>query len=149
MGRRRRLTYLRAIVKQQHVRYALISTWCMAKTDINEIATWMGMGYIDRCDFFVGEIFKGSYQPEWIQLKELCKQRHCRLVMFRNHSKIMVVFGDQFNCAIESSANVNTNPRTEQTCITVDTELARFYKDIFDGVVSFDHSCDDVPPFRL
>lgn len=143
------LTYLRAIVKQQHVHYALISTWCMAKTDINEIAAWMDKGYIDRCDFFVGEIFKGSYQTEWIQLKELCKARNCRLVMFRNHSKIMLVFGDDFDCAIESSANVNTNPRTEQTCITVDSGLARFYKEIFDGIESFDPSCADVPPFEI
>ena len=35
------LTYLRVIVKQQRVRYAILSTWCMAAEDIREIDTWL------------------------------------------------------------------------------------------------------------
>jgi len=50
--------------------------------------------------------------------------------------------------AIESSANINTNPRTEQTVITVDTGLARFYKDFFDGIKSFERNFDDWKPFN-
>lgn len=33
------LTYLRAIIKQQKVRYCILSTWCMAITDVEEIET--------------------------------------------------------------------------------------------------------------
>ena len=70
-----------------------------------------------------------------------------RLCIFRNHSKIMVLLGDRFDAVIESSANVNTNPRTEQTVITTDTELAHWYKEIFDGIISFDRSFDEVQPY--
>ena len=62
------LTYFRAIVKQQHIRYAFISTWCMASEDIAEIRQWIQKGYIDRVDFYIGEIFKASYRPQYNEL---------------------------------------------------------------------------------
>lgn len=67
--------------------------------------------------------------------------------MFRNHSKVMVILGNDFDAVIESSANVNTNPRSEQATITVDSELAHWYKEIFDGVRSFERNFDDVQPY--
>lgn len=36
-----------------------------------------------------------------------------------------------FALVIESSANVNTNPRAEQTTLTVDRSLYDFYADAF------------------
>ena len=139
------LTYLRVIVKQQRIRYAVISTWCMAYTDIQEIASWVEMGYIQRIDFFCGEIFRGTYTKEYNELKAFCRKYGCKMSIFRNHSKIMLVYGERFNCVIESSANVNTNPRTEQTCITLDDGLCDFYLDFFNGIVSFEREFDNVP----
>ena len=48
------LTYLRAIIKQQRVEYALLSTWCMAVTDVEEITKWIDHGDLGRIDFYVG-----------------------------------------------------------------------------------------------
>lgn len=45
------LTYMRTIVKQQKIKYALVSTWCCASEDIAEIKSWIERGYIGRCDF--------------------------------------------------------------------------------------------------
>ena len=45
------LTYLRVIVKQQRLRYVLLSTWCMAVTDAEEIKKWLDAGHIERVDF--------------------------------------------------------------------------------------------------
>lgn len=143
------LTYLRVIVKQQHVKYALISTWCMASEDITEIRQWIKNGYIDRVDFYIGEIFKASYFKQYGELIALCKELGGRVCMLRNHSKIMVAFGDKFDAAIESSANVNTNPRCEQTAITIDTELALWYKELFDGFKSYERNFDDIKPYQF
>ncbi len=142
------LTYFRAVVKQQHVRYAFISTWCMAMEDIREIEAWLRAGYIDRIDFYCGEIFRGSYTAEYDAVVQLEREFGGRLCIFRNHSKIMVLLGDRFDAVIESSANVNTNPRTEQTIVTIDSELARWYKEIFDGIISFDRSFDEVEAYE-
>ena len=59
----------------------------------------------------------------------------------------MAGFGDRFAFAIESSANVNTNPRCEQTVITIDRGLAEFYKDFYDGINDFDGLYKDWKPY--
>lgn len=142
------LTYMRSIVKQQRIKYALISTWCMAMEDVNEIDEWLSRGYAERVDLYCGEIFRGTYAAEYEAAVELEKKHGGRLCIFRNHSKVMVLIGERFDAVIESSANVNTNPRTEQTVITIDSELAKWYKDIFDGIISFDRTFDDVKPYE-
>lgn len=48
-----------------------------------------------------------------------------------------------FAFAIESSANINTNPRTENTTITTGNDIFEFYKDFFDGIKSFRRDYDN------
>jgi hypothetical protein len=132
------LTYLRHVVKQQKLDYVLLSTWCMAVEDANEMMEWLDRGLVKRFDFYVGEIFKNGYRGCRGVLDQICEKCDGRVARFRNHSKLMVAYGERFDCVIESSANVNTNPRTEQTCITVDSALCDFYKDYFDEINDFD-----------
>lgn len=146
------LTYLRVIIKQQRVEYALLSTWCMSITDAEEIAKWLKNGDLGRIDFYVGEIFQASYAPVFLRLSEIVRDfaPPGRVAIFRNHSKVMAGFGEKFDFAIVSSANVNTNPRSEATCISVDTSVARFYKqEIFDKIQSFNRDFDDWKPYTL
>lgn len=141
------LTYLRSIVKQQKIQWCMLSTWCMAITDLEEIRDWMRKGYIGRVDFYVGEIFPNSYREIFEFLKRECIQPEARVAVFRNHSKIMAGYGERFDFVIESSANVNTNPRTEQATISIDTGLVDFYKEFFDGIVSFERDFDNWKPY--
>lgn len=143
------LTYLRVIVKQQRLEYVVLSTWCMAITDVKEVEKWLERGDVGRIDFYVGEIFQASYFEVYLALKELADRYGARVCVFRNHAKVMAGFGDDFDFVIEGSANVNTNPRTEQTCITIDTELAYFYKEFFDDVNNFNKDFENWKPYTL
>lgn len=143
------LSYLRMIIKQQRLKYVLLSTWCMSLTDIKEIEKWIEKGYIKKIDFYVGEIFSSTYKKEWQYLLNLQKKDCRRVCVFKNHSKVMSCFGEKFDCVIESSANVNTNPRCEQTVITIDSDLALFYKDFYDQIKSFDKSFKDWKPYEV
>lgn len=142
------LTYFRVIVKQQKIKYALISSWCCASEDIAEVRAWIERGYIGRVDWYVGEIFKTSYYKQYQELQTLCNELGGRVAICRNHSKVMVLLGERFDCVVETSANVNTNPRIEQAVITVDSELAHWYKDFFDGIKSYERNFDEVTPWR-
>jgi len=142
------LTYFRYVVKQQHIKYAFFATWVMAMEDCEEVESWLEAGYIDRCDFFVGEIFKNSYYQQYEKLCSICRKYGGRVCVFRNHSKVMALFGDRFNVVIEASANINHNPRSEQATITVDDELAYWYKDIFDDIQSFQRDFDHIKPWE-
>jgi len=134
------LSYAKCVLRQQKLKHFLFSTWCMAMDDVLQIQEWIETGKIKVCDAYMGEIFKGSYTAEYEMLKPIIKKSGGRFVIFRNHSKIMAGTGDKFSFVIESSANINTNPRAENTCLTIGTGIYRFYKKYFDGIVSFEKS---------
>jgi hypothetical protein len=133
------LSYLKIVLRQQNLEYLLFSTWCMAAEDILQIDEWIKAGKIKKLDAYVGEIFPGTYRIEYEMLKSLFEKYECgRIAVFRNHSKVYAGYGDKFYFGIETSANINTNPRTENGCITVDKGIYDFYRQYFDGIISFE-----------
>lgn len=144
------LTYLRVILKQQRVEYALLSTWCMSATDVEEIAKWLKHDDLGHIDFYVGEIFQASYAAIYLMLSQLVDKFGGRVAIFRNHSKVIAGFGERFDFVIEGSANVNTNPRSECAVITIDSSIAKFYKEeIFDNIQSFNNDFKNWEPYKL
>lgn len=141
------LSFLQVVLNEQKLDYCLFSTWCMAMNDIEMIEKWLCDKQIKRLDAYVGEIFPNSYSKEWEKLSDVMKRYDGRVCVFRNHAKIYAGIGSKFSFAIESSANINTNPRTEQTCITIDKELYLFYKDFYDGINSFNRDFDNWTPY--
>lgn len=130
-------SFFKMVLRQQPIRYAAISTWCMAGEDVIDLRKWHERGLVGRVDFSMGEIFKGSYPDVYAATKEFIAECGGRLVIFRNHSKVMAIEGERFDCLIESSANVNTNPRSENTVVTVDRELTADYIRLFSEIVPF------------
>lgn len=132
------LSYLLFIAKQQVINHAVISTWAMGWKDIEQVEELIKKGIIEHVDFFVGEIFKNRYSKEFDILKRLKREYGCNTVLFRNHSKIMAIKGEEYDCLIESSANVNRNPRCENTVITVNSDLVDWYMEFFKGIKSLE-----------
>lgn len=122
----------------------------MAQVDADEIDGWIDRGIIKRIDYVVGEVFQSHSRYREIRKTLAATVAKCggRVLRCRTHSKVMVCYGKEYDCVIESSANVDTNPRAEQTCITVDSDLADFYKEWFDGLPNFDETPKDWKPWR-
>jgi len=131
------LSYLKIILRQQDLEYCLFSTWCMASEDVYQMRDWLESGKIKKMDAYVGEIFPGTYRLEYALLRPIIEAHGGRVAVFRNHAKIFAGYGDKFYFGIETSANINTNPRSEQGVITIDKAIFHFYKDYFDKIVSF------------
>lgn len=88
----------------------------------------------------MGEIFKASYSAVWSQIHDFY-QTHPnvgRFAIFRNHSKIIAGTGERFTFGLQTSANIDTNMRTEQACLSIDEGIYQFYKDYFDKIKSFE-----------
>lgn len=132
------LSYLKHIIRLQDLDYCLFSTWCMESDDILQFEEWLDSGKIKRLDCYVGEIFPSTYSTHFIHLKNIIESKGNggRVCVFRNHSKIYAGIGSRFAFGIQTSANINTNPRTENGCITVGMDQYLFYKDFFDKVIS-------------
>ena len=134
------LSYLKVILLHQRLSHCLCSTWCMAAEDILQLFTWHEARKTGSLDIYVGEIFPNQYRIEWQMLMDYYQQHPelGRLCVFRNHSKIFAGTGEKFSFGIQTSANINTNPRTENGCIIIDDGIYHFYKDYFDGIISFE-----------
>lgn len=144
------LGYLRAILKQQPLEYICLSTFSMSIVDVKNLEKWVEAGLIKRLDIYMGEIFDSKYTESYLALKKMLAPMGGRAAIFRNHSKVMAGFGERFDFAVEGSANLNSNPRCEQTVITLDTGLARFYKEnVFDEIASFNNDFADWKPYKL
>ena len=131
------LSYLRTVIRQQDLDYCLFSTWCMAAEDVYQTQDWLESGKIKQMDAYVGEIFPGTYRLEYNLLVPIIEGHGGRVCVFRNHAKIFAGYGDKFAFGIETSANINTNPRTENGCITIGRDIYEFYRAYFDGITSF------------
>lgn len=143
------MSYFKHVLRQQRVLYLALSTWCMAGEDVDDLREWHRRGMLGRVDFFMGEIFQGSYPEVYAAVNDFVEEEHGRLVVFRNHSKVMAIIGERFDCLIESSANVNTNPRSENTVLTVDRSLVADYVELFNGIQSFDTTRKDAEPYQI
>ena len=134
------LSYLKAILRTQRLDHCLMSTWCMAAGDALQCITWLQDGSITTLDLYVGEIFKGSYYAVWKQLHDFYSAHpdKGRICIFRNHSKIIAGTGSRFSFGLQSSANIDTNPRTENACLQIGEGIYSFYKTYFDGIITFE-----------
>ncbi len=131
------LSFLKIILRQQDLAHCLFSTWCMASEDIFQLQDWLQTGKIKRLDAYVGEIFPNSYNLEWRLLCPIIKNHGGRVAVFRNHCKVFAGYGEKFAFGFQGSANINTNPRAENGCLTIGREVYEFYREYFDGIISF------------
>jgi hypothetical protein len=136
------LSYLAHAIKATHFDYVALSTWCIARADIEQITAWLDAGLIDQFELYAGEIFPNQYGDEYELMQGLVRTYGSRMVVAKNHSKVTLACNleENYYLAIESSANVNTNPRIEQTAIHASRELFEFYKEFFCGLKSIDRS---------
>lgn len=150
-GRIDSIAYLRAILKQQPLEYLVCQTFYLSTSHIEQLRRWIAAGLIGRIDFYLGEIFKYKYVDTYLALKDVIAPTGGRVGVLRNHAKIFAGFGERFDFTAEGSANFNVNPRSEQMCITVDTGLARFYKEeVFDRmkIINLD-KYENWQPYKL
>lgn len=132
------LSYLSHVAKAWPLESVLISTWCMAMPDIVWLRQQVECGRIGMVDFVLGEIFPSQYPDEVIAVQQMVDEGMASMKIARNHAKIMTADNPQEGIwlAIESSSNVNTNPRIEQTAIHMSRELHDHYRNFYADVKS-------------
>jgi hypothetical protein len=140
------LSFVAHLLKEHKMDCITFSTWCMALQDVDQLNAWLDEGRIGRLDAYVGEIFPGTYAKEYAALCSTVRAYGGRVAVFRNHSKVFLCRSGDRAWVIESSASINTNPRTENTVITADVDLYMHHKQYFDSIRSFNRDFDGWTP---
>jgi hypothetical protein len=136
-------SYVRhAIAGLGYVDLLALSTWCMGKHDLEQLAEWLNAGIVDACELYLGEIFPAQYGDEYELAQRLAATYGVRLVIARNHSKVSLLANHDAGhyLIVESSANVNTNPRIEQSSLTRSRPLFEFYLEFYRGLRNIDRA---------
>jgi hypothetical protein len=140
------LSYLAHLLKTTAMDYVALSTWCMAQPDALQLRDWLNAGKIKRLDAYVGEIFPGQYPDAHETLCAAVRAHGGRVAVYRTHAKLFLCRAGNRAWVVESSANINTNPRAENTVITADLDLFLHHKQYLDGVKSFGRDFDHWTP---
>lgn len=129
-----------AHVARQHTRLdeLLVSTWCLALPDVQWLADQQKARRIGRLRFYCGEILRATYPDTYDAICHLESAGKATLAISRNHAKISLIKAGKARYTIESSANMNTNPRIEQTAIHTDPALHAFYDEFFTAIRCID-----------
>lgn len=140
------LSYLRHLLQDTYFDFVGVSTWCIARPDLEEISAWLDAGRIDRFALYAGEIFRNQYGDEYEMVMRMREDYGVHFAMAKNHSKVTFACNeaDGYFVVVESSANVNTNPRIEQACVTASRELFEFYREFFAGIKNIDKDPTDL-----
>jgi hypothetical protein len=65
-------------------------------------------------------------------IEEICNNNNWEIAVMNNHSKILLFNTDIGKYVLETSSNLNENPKIEQFSFEKNDELYRFYNDLFD-----------------
>lgn len=79
-------------------------------------------------------IYKDKEYNYFDYICEICNKNNWKICCCNNHSKILLLRTEQNFYVIETSSNLNENPKMEQFSFENDKELYDFYKSIFEGI---------------
>ena len=113
-----------------------INTWIINHFHVKELVELIKTGKVGRANVMTGLLFKTREPSAYALLVEELTKRDGRYLGILSHAKITLIgngtTGDYI--VIETSANMSTNAKVEQTAMTNDRELYDWYKDWFENV---------------
>lgn len=114
----------------------LINTWIISSQHAKELVYLIRSGNVGRTTVMTGLLFKGKDPAAYALLVEELAKHDGRYLAVLSHAKITLLANKNNNqyITIESSANLSTNEKVEQTAVHNDRNLYDWYKGWFDGV---------------
>ena len=119
-----------------HRMYA--SSFRVGKKELQMIYALAQEGRIEDCYFAVGTLMAnagtqtGRYHY-YENFRERCDERGWKYVTVNNHSKLILFDTEAGKFVLETSSNLNENPKVEQFSFEKSAELFAFYASVFAG----------------
>jgi hypothetical protein len=126
------LDVLTAIIQKTGPAHLDISTWTAAKTDVATVCNWLNSGAIESSRWLVDLTFQRRTPEVADQIRRLFGPDAIRVA--QNHCKLSLLGNAEWAIVIQTSMNLNFNPRFENFTVAHDPALHAFYTDIFDHV---------------
>lgn len=110
------------------------ATWTTNNLNTRHLIELFDAGRIGEVTFVVGKYFQTREQAVYNYLATNLLERNQRLVVGEHHLKVLLLQNEGNFIVVESSANLTSNPRTEQFTYSNDENLFHFYQEWFESV---------------
>lgn len=131
--------FVNYIAAQTKIKKMEVSTLRVGKKHLKVLDVLHKKGKLDYVHFLVGSIMSndskvGQKYGYFDSLQTVCDANSWDVTVYTNHSKVLLFDTELGKFVIETSSNLNENPKMEQFSFEKNEELYDMYHDIFDEV---------------
>lgn len=132
------ISFVKYIADHCHVHEFYASSFRIGKKELRVIDKLCADGNIGMCHFAVGTLMANDSQAVgkykyYENFKGVCDHNGWEYIVTNNHSKILLFDTDAGKFVIETSSNLNENPKIEQFSFERSSELFEMYKRVFES----------------
>ena len=130
------ISFIMFVAERTKINNLYVSTFRVGKKEslvLNKLHT---EGTLDHAEFVFFELMNETDDKYgyFKTLRRVADQNDWKMSALKNHSKVILFDTDMGKYVIETSSNLNENPKIEQFSFEKDEELYEFYKkEIFEG----------------
>lgn len=132
--------FIKYVASLEDVEELFVSTFRIGKAQFQVLCDLHKNGQLDKVHFITSSTqartdslaeYKGEKYNYYEFIMSECKLRDWSLTVFDNHSKIILMRTRKNWYVIETSSNLNENPKMEQFSFENDKTLFEWYKELF------------------
>lgn len=112
-----------------------IATWSMTQENIKELIGLYDSKRILELNIIISIFFQGRYKGDCAFLKTELKRRKQKIVICKNHAKVILMDVPGNSLIFQGSANFTANPRIEQMVLSNSHELFSFHQKWMDSLI--------------
>lgn len=133
------INFIRWIARYERIEELTASTLRIGERQFRELERMQRAGSIGRVRLFVSTMMKqlDARQAKYdycAHFEKACADNGWRVIVANNHSKIILMRTAANRYVLETSSNLNENPKIEQYSLTNDRELYEWYSGFFDAL---------------
>ena len=120
------------IAEQTKIKKMVATTLRVGKKEIDSICGLMEWGTLEQAEIYLSGISKQHKKYDYADyFEQKCKEYGIKYKYVKNHSKVILLDTDCGKIVIETSSNLNENPKIEQFCVVSSAEIYDFYLKCF------------------
>lgn len=130
-------SFIKAVADRETILELTASTLRIGEKQFEYLAKLRKDGKLLSARFFIGSLMAEDEKKEakynyYGKFNEFCNQNGWKRITVNNHSKIILMRTKENYYVLETSSNLNENPKIEQYSFENSKELYDFYYDFFD-----------------
>ena len=124
------------VAKKEPIKMLYASTLRIGKKQFEILRRLKNKGLLEKAFFLTSTMQKNLDRDyDYFQkIRQICKECNFELYTMNNHSKVILMKTASNYYVVETSSNLNENPKIEQFCFENDMRLFEWYESFFRAV---------------